>query len=119
VTAPLFAAAFATRASWAAAVGAGISMGFAEALSDDGSLTGRGSPLLRGLLCGVMTITGGLKHALPDPTPIFEPQHLLRLLSSFSLRSRIAAVRERQCCASNALILIGWPRQISAKQRVP
>src|SRR5438094_4423166 len=60
--APLFAAAFATRNSWdaflvglAASVGAGISMGFAEALSDDGSLTGRGHPWLRGLVCGLMT----------------------------------------------------------------
>jgi rubrerythrin len=70
--APLFAAAFATRNSWnaflvgmAAAVGAGISMGFAEALSDDGSLTGRGRPLLRGLICGLMTFVGGVGHALP------------------------------------------------------
>ncbi len=70
--APLFAAAFATRDSWqtllvglAAALGAGISMGFAEALSDNGSLTGRGSPLLRGAVCGVMTALGGLGHALP------------------------------------------------------
>src|SRR5215468_12641850 len=60
--APLFAAAFATRDSHdaflvglAASVGAGISMGFAEALSDDGSLTGRGKPLLRGVVCGLMT----------------------------------------------------------------
>jgi rubrerythrin len=70
--APLFAAAFATRDSWetllvglAAALGAGISMGFAEALSDNGSLTGRGSPLLRGIVCGAMTALGGLGHALP------------------------------------------------------
>lgn len=70
--APLFAAAFATRASCptflvglAAAIGAGISMGFAEALSDNGSLTGRGSPWLRGLVCGAMTAVGGLGHALP------------------------------------------------------
>lgn len=70
--APLFAAAFATRDSGqtllvglAAAVGAGISMGFAEALSDNGSLTGRGSPWLRGLACGLMTAVGGLGHALP------------------------------------------------------
>jgi len=70
--APLFAAAFATKNSWqtllvglAAAIGAGISMGFAEALSDNGSLTGRGSPLLRGALCGLMTAVGGLGHALP------------------------------------------------------
>jgi erythrin-vacuolar iron transport family protein len=76
--APLFAAAFATRLSWptflvglAAAIGAGISMGFAEALSDDGSLTGRGSPLLRGFVCGLMTTAGGLGHALPYLIPEF------------------------------------------------
>ncbi len=70
--APLFAAAFATHNSWetflvglAAAVGAGISMAFAEALSDDGSLTGRGAPVLRGAVCGVMTAAGGLGHTLP------------------------------------------------------
>jgi len=49
----------------AASVGAGISMGFAEALSDDGSLTGRGAPLVRGTICGVMTAIGGLGHTLP------------------------------------------------------
>ena len=76
--APLFAAAFATRASWptflvglAAALGAGISMGFAEALSDNGSLTGRGSPWLRGSVCGLMTGLGGLGHALPYLIPDF------------------------------------------------
>jgi VIT1/CCC1 family predicted Fe2+/Mn2+ transporter len=70
--APLFAAAFATRHSWdtflvglAASIGAGISMGFAEALSDDGSLTGRGRPLIRGTVCGLMTALGGLGHTLP------------------------------------------------------
>ena len=70
--APLFAAAFASHNSWetflvgiAASVGAGISMGFTEAASDDGSLTGRGSPLLRGLICGLMTVAGGLGHTLP------------------------------------------------------
>ena len=70
--APLFAAAFATRNSHntflvgvAASVGAGISMGFAEALSDDGSLTGRGHPFVRGLICALMTLLGGLGHALP------------------------------------------------------
>jgi rubrerythrin len=70
--APLFAAAFATHDSWrtllvglAAALGAGISMGFAEGLSDNGSLTGRGSPLLRGAVCALMTTLGGLGHALP------------------------------------------------------
>jgi rubrerythrin len=70
--APLFAAAFATHNTWetflvglAASVGAGISMGFAEALSDDGSLTGRGAPLIRGSVCGLMTTIGGLGHTLP------------------------------------------------------
>jgi rubrerythrin len=70
--APLFAAAFATHNSLetfqvglAASVGAGISMGFAEALSDDGSLTGRGHPWARGLVCGLMTAVGGLGHTLP------------------------------------------------------
>jgi len=70
--APLFAAAFATQNSFetfrvglAAAFGAGISMGFAEALSDDGSLTGRGHPWARGAICGLMTGLGGLGHSLP------------------------------------------------------
>jgi erythrin-vacuolar iron transport family protein len=70
--APLFAAAFATHSSFdtfliglAASIGAGISMGFAEALSDDGSLTGRGHPFFRGLITGLMTMVGGLGHTLP------------------------------------------------------
>jgi rubrerythrin len=70
--APLFAAAFATHNTWetfvvglAASVGAGISMGFAEAASDDGSLTGRGAPWLRGTVCGLMTTIGGVGHTLP------------------------------------------------------
>src|SRR5262245_123202 len=74
--APLFASSFATRNSWnaflvglAATIGAGISMGFAEALSDDGSLTGRGRPLTRGLVCGLMTAAGGLGHTLPYLIP--------------------------------------------------
>ena len=76
--APLFAAAFATHSTWetflvglAASVGAGISMGFAEALSDDGSLTGRGAPLVRGIVCGTMTAIGGLGHTLPYLIPSF------------------------------------------------
>jgi len=76
--APLFAAAFATHNTWstflvglAAAVGAGISMGFADALSDDGSLTGRGAPVVRGIVCGGMTTVGGLGHALPYLIPHF------------------------------------------------
>src|SRR5438874_509564 len=74
--APLFAAAFATHDTWqtfrvglAASLGAGISMGFAEALSDDGSLTGRGRPWTRGLVCGLMTALGGLGHTLPYLIP--------------------------------------------------
>jgi rubrerythrin len=74
--APLFAAAFATHSSWqtflvglAASVGAGISMGFAEALSDDGRLTGRGHPWARGFVCGLMTTLGGLGHTMPYLIP--------------------------------------------------
>src|SRR5712692_11588555 len=76
--APVFAAAFATHNSHAAflvglaaSVGAGISMGFAEAASDDGSLTGRGKPLLRGFVCGLMTTAGGIGHTLPYLIPNF------------------------------------------------
>ncbi|HZQ47614.1 MAG TPA: ferritin family protein [Verrucomicrobiae bacterium] len=74
--APIFAAAFATHNSFqtflvglAASVGAGISMGFAEALSDDGSLTGRGHPWARGFVCGLMTALGGIGHTLPFLIP--------------------------------------------------
>jgi rubrerythrin len=70
--APLFAAAFATqntlatfKVGLAASVGAGISMGFAEAMSDDGKLSGRGTPWLRGVVCGLMTTLGGLGHTMP------------------------------------------------------
>jgi rubrerythrin len=76
--APVFAAAFATQSSHAAflvglaaSLGAGISMGFAEAVSDDGSLTGRGKPLLRGIVCGLMTTAGGIGHTLPYLIPNF------------------------------------------------
>jgi rubrerythrin len=76
--APVFAAAFATHQPWdafrvglAASIGAGISMGFAEALSDDGSLTGRGHPWMRGLVCGLMTALGGVGHTLPFLIPAF------------------------------------------------
>jgi hypothetical protein len=85
--APVFAAAFATQNSWtafavglAASVGAGISMGFAEALSDDGSLTGRGHPWVRGLICGFMTALGGIGHTLPF------------LISNFQIALAAAAV---------------------------
>ncbi len=76
--APVFAAAFATGDTWqtflvglAASVGAGISMGFTEAASDDGKLTGRGSPIKRGFASGIMTALGGLGHALPYLIPHF------------------------------------------------
>jgi erythrin-vacuolar iron transport family protein len=76
--APVFAAAFASGSTWqtflvglAASVGAGISMGFAEALSDNGSLTGRGAPLIRGAICGLMTTAGGIGHTLPFLIPWF------------------------------------------------
>src|SRR5580698_8792938 len=76
--APVFAAAFATHNPWnaflvgmAASIGAGISMGFAEALADDGKLSGRGAPLLRGSACGVMTFAGGIGHTLPYLIPNF------------------------------------------------
>lgn len=85
--APLFAAAFATRNSHdallvglAASIGAGISMGFAEALSDDGSLTGRGHPWIRGVVCGLMTTAGGLGHTLPY------------LISNFRFATAVATV---------------------------
>ena len=76
--APLFAAANETRDTWAtflvglaASLGAGISMAFAEAMSDDGSLTGRGAPVVRGASAGAMTALGGLGHALPYLIPSF------------------------------------------------
>jgi erythrin-vacuolar iron transport family protein len=76
--APVFAAAFATHSTWntflvglASSIGAGISMGFAEALSDDGKLSGRGTPYLRGLVCGLMTMAGGIGHTLPFLLPVF------------------------------------------------
>jgi erythrin-vacuolar iron transport family protein len=85
--APVFAAAFATQSSHAAllvglaaSLGAGISMGFAEALSDDGSLTGRGKPLLRGFVCGLMTTAGGIGHSLPFLIPNFRAAIALAVL---------------------------------------
>src|SRR5437667_1575567 len=98
--APVFAAAFATRNSGAAfavglaaSVGAGISMGFAEAASDDGSLTGRGKPLLRGVVCGMMTTAGGIGHTLPY------------LIPSFRTATAIAVV-----IVAIELLLISWIR---------
>jgi rubrerythrin len=88
--APLFAAAFATHSTWetflvgtAASIGAGISMGFAEALSDDGKLTGRGHPLIRGFAAGVMTTIGGIGHALPYLIPEFWTATILATIIVF------------------------------------
>lgn len=85
--APLFAAAFATHDTWetflvgtAASIGAGISMGFAEALSDDGELSGRGSPWVRGIVSGAMTTIGGLGHALPYLIPDFQTATALAIV---------------------------------------
>jgi rubrerythrin len=99
--APIFAAAFATsntlatfKVGLAASVGAGISMGFAEALSDDGKLSGRGSPWLRGAVCGVMTTLGGLGHTVPF------------LVQQFHLAMTIACV-----VVAVELALIAWIRK--------
>ena len=85
--APLFAAAFATHNTWqtflvgiAASVGAGISMAFAEGISDDGSLTGRGSSWIRGPVCGIMTAIGGLGHTLPYLIPHFYTATVLSVI---------------------------------------
>jgi len=98
--APLFAAAFATQSSHnafvvglAASVGAGISMGFAEGVSDDGSLTGRGKPLLRGIICGLMTTAGGIGHTLPY------------LIKNFRTATAVAVL-----VVAIELLLISWIR---------
>lgn len=94
--APLFAAAFATHNTWetflvgmAASVGAGISMAFAEALSDDGTLTGRGSPVVRGIVTGGMTAIGGLGHTLPYLIPDF---YVATAVSFFVVVLELAAI---------------------------
>jgi rubrerythrin len=102
--APLFAAAFATRhdprGTWetflvglAASLGAGISMGFAEALSDDGKLTGRGHPWIRGIICGAMTTAGGIGHTLPF------------LISNFNMAMTVAVI-----VVAIELAIISWIR---------
>jgi rubrerythrin len=100
--APLFAAAFATHDSWetfrvglAASFGAGISMGFAEALSDDGSLTGRGRPWFRGLICGLMTTLGGIGHTLPYLIPEVNPATVVAIAVVIVELGLIAWVRQR------------------------
>jgi erythrin-vacuolar iron transport family protein len=94
--APVFAAAFATRDSWdaflvgmAASIGAGISMGFAEALSDDGVLSGRGRPFIRGMVCGLMTTMGGVGHTLPFLITNF---HVATLVAVVVVALELAAI---------------------------
>jgi rubrerythrin len=98
--APVFAAAFATHDSkdaflvgMAASIGAGISMGFAEAMSDDGVLSGRGKPLARGTVCGLMTTAGGIGHTLPF------------LIGNFTYAMTIAVI-----IVALELALIAWIR---------
>ena len=100
--APLFAAAFATHHTWetflvglAASVGAGISMGFAEALSDDGSLTGRGTPWIRGTMCGLMTTIGGVGHTLPYLIPDFWAATVLAIIVVVVELAVISWIRHR------------------------
>ncbi len=100
--APIFAAAFATGDTWntflvglAASVGAGISMGFTEAASDDGELSGRGSPVKRGIASGVMTTLGGLGHALPYLIPDFWTATITAIIVVFFELWAIAWIQNR------------------------
>ncbi|EKE44102.1 hypothetical protein OCGS_1618 [Oceaniovalibus guishaninsula JLT2003] len=100
--APIFAAAFATGDTWntflvglAASVGAGISMGFTEAASDDGAISGRGSPVKRGVASGVMTTIGGLGHALPYLIPHFWTATITALVVVFIELWAIAWIQNR------------------------
>jgi len=100
--APVFAAAFATKNSWdaflvglAASIGAGISMGFAESLSDDGSLTGRGKPWIRGPICGLMTAAGGIGHTLPFLIPDFQLAMVVAMVVVVVELTVISAIRHR------------------------
>ena len=100
--APLFAAAFSTHNTWntflvgmAASVGAGVSMGFAEALSDDGSLTGRGRPWLRGAITGLMTTLGGIGHTVPYLIKNFNAATTLAAIIVFLELWAIAWIRSR------------------------
>ncbi|QDZ03276.1 rubrerythrin family protein [Nitratireductor mangrovi] len=100
--APIFAAAFATHDTWqtflvglAASVGAGISMGFTEVASDDGRLSGRGSPIKRGLATGIMTTVGGLGHALPYLIPHFSTATAVAIAIVFVELWAIAWIQNR------------------------
>lgn len=100
--APIFAAAIATESTWktflvglAASVGAGISMAFAEALSDDGQISGRGSPWLRGWICGGMTALGGLGHTIPFLIPHFTTAMIVATIVVVLELVTIAWIRKR------------------------
>ncbi len=100
--APIFATAFATHNTWttflvglAASVGAGISMGFTEAASDDGELSGRGSPVKRGFASGIMTTVGGLGHALPYLIPHFWTATIIAFIIVFFELWAIAWIQKR------------------------
>jgi rubrerythrin len=100
--APIFAAAFATQDTWStfliglsASVGAGISMGFTEAAHDDGRISGRGSPVKRGLASGIMTAIGGLGHALPYLIPHFWTATMLAVVVVFVELWAIAFIQNR------------------------
>ena len=100
--APIFATAFATQNTWttfivglAASVGAGISMGLTEAISDDGEISGRGSPIKRGFACGIMTTIGGLGHALPYLIPHFMTATIIALALVFVELWAIAWIQKK------------------------
>ncbi|MBK5932764.1 rubrerythrin [Rhodovulum imhoffii] len=100
--APIFATAFATQDTWttflvglAASVGAGISMGFTEAASDDGEISGRGSPIKRGIASGVMTAIGGLGHALPYLIPHFWTATIIAMIVVFVELWAIAWIQKK------------------------
>lgn len=100
--APIFAAAFATGDTWqtflvglAASLGAGISMGFTEVASDDGVISGRGSPIKRGLTTGIMTALGGLGHALPYLIPHFWTATIIAFIVVFVELWAIAFIQNR------------------------
>jgi erythrin-vacuolar iron transport family protein len=100
--APIFATAFATQDTWttflvgtAASVGAGISMGFTEAAHDDGVLSGRGSPIKRGIASGVMTTIGGMGHALPYLIPDFWTATTIAIIVVFVELWAIAWIQNR------------------------
>ena len=122
--APVFAAAFAMQKPWyaflvgiAASLGAGISMAFAEALSDDGVISGRGKPLIRGLICGLMTALGGVGHTLPFLIPQFHLAMIVAVIVVVVELAVIAWIRHRymdtpllsaafQVCVGGALVFV-------------